>query len=300
MTDRLNLPYVVTRQIVNTKTIDMFEVDELQRRLIREGQVKKLSGLLRNGQHFATPLVVNKFNGYYRTIDGNHRLEALKRALRFNPNLQVEVRLAEYKNLTKEEERKVFSDWNSGTKQTSEDFLKIYWETIPFGKQILALPASIYNTKTKIKVKTLVYAHLLAKADTWKWSARNRAEIVKDFQELDKNDIKHMREFMRFMTETFGEYANMVPAWKHSAVMALYKIWYDNLSIPETKLRRYIQKVWNNPSNKLMLQDLTNFATWDGVLNCYNFIMSKLLRFKALGIKSSTGFAGDDDEEESS
>jgi hypothetical protein len=286
MEDRINLPYVVTRQIVNNKTIDMFEVDDMQRRLIREGQVAKLHGLLRTGNHFATPLVVNKLNGYYRMIDGNHRLEALKRALRHNAGLQVEVRFAEYKNLTREEERKVFSDWNSGTKQTAEDFLKIYWETIPFGKQILALPASIYTCKNKIKVKTIVYAHLTAKKNILGRNySKNRADAVKDFQELDKNDLRYMREFMRFMTEMFGEFSNNEPAWKHPSVMALYKVWFYNMNINETTMKRYIQKVYNLPSNKPLIRDLTAFSTWEGILNFYEFIMGKLQRFSGLKIR---------------
>ncbi|MAG92007.1 hypothetical protein CMO83_05000, partial [Candidatus Woesearchaeota archaeon] len=69
------------------------------RRNIAKSTVNSIFDGLINNKHFDSSFVVNKDNGKFRLIDGNHRYEAIVKYLAANPENRVEVTLHVYKEL---------------------------------------------------------------------------------------------------------------------------------------------------------------------------------------------------------
>ncbi len=239
------LGYVAKKVLINANNIKSF-VRISEKRKIRTGKVKEICSQLLAGKHFETQLAINRKNNKDDLIDGNHRIMAIEQAIEKDSNFKIEVWIAYYDNLNAEEERKKFETWNVGTKQSSDDFLKVYWDTIPLRKQIEKIPTSIYLSDKKIKVKLLLGSQINAKKEKSFEGGYNAGNLrtVKDFQELDLGDIQKVKAFLSDMTAIFGQFNGKFGFWKSTAISAFYKIWYDNLSIPRMTFVKQFKKVF--------------------------------------------------------
>jgi len=205
--------------------------------MIRPGQVKALRSLLNSGRHFSSPLVVNKKkDGTMKTIDGNHRYEALKQMIFANKDFSINVWVAVYSDLTEEEEREVYREWNVGTKQSATDFLKSHWKSIPLRNRLLKeLPVTIYGDKKNIPIKGFVGNQISAKKGKENFEGGYSGgiyDVVKDFQNLTDEDVDTLSEFSEFIERVLGKYEKkLVKYYTSTAIAAVYQIWYDNREI---------------------------------------------------------------------
>ena len=119
--------YEVEVLTIGKDTLRKLEEMKNRRRIVRS-HVNRLLKVLRDGGSFDAPIVVNRLNGTYRLIDGNHRTEAIKLWIKENPENQTRVLLIKYEGLSDKEERDVFRRWNSGRKQSSDDFVQMHGE----------------------------------------------------------------------------------------------------------------------------------------------------------------------------
>jgi len=252
--EKINSPkrgFISKLMTIDKETIKSFYLVEEQRREIRKSNVLKHINLIKNRHHFKTPFVLNKTNGKYKIIDGNHRYEAIKRVLEIDNTFSIKILCAVYNNLDRKSERIAFSDWNSGTKQTANDFLKIYWEDIPLGNEVLKQTgATIYGGKS-IKVKLIVGSHIEAKKQG-KFSGGydgGNLKVVEDFSKLEHSDIKLMKAFMLDMKELFGPFDKDNVFWKGTAVAMLYRLWYDNRTIPRKTFLKTLHTIFNKNYN---------------------------------------------------
>jgi len=242
------IPYKMKKVEINHSNKDVFVFDEKQRRQIRTGAVAKLVQLLKAGEHFDSVFVVNeREDGTKMLLDGNHRFEAISEMLNFDPTFSIEVWVAVYRDLTIDQEREVFGLWNSGTKQSADDFLKIYWDTIPMGKQILKdIPCSVYGGKQYMKAKNIVGNHLCAiRHKTFKGGYTGSAvKVVSDFRTITKEDVKTMATYVKEISDIFGEFSQTNMFWKTTPQTVFYRIWHDNLNIPPDKFKKAFKKVF--------------------------------------------------------
>lgn len=228
----LNPPYIMKRILIDKFSIKNFIIDDEGRRRVRTGKVKEILSELNEGTHFSSPVVVNeKSIDRFNLIDGNHRIESIKLKLGTDKEFKIYVWVAVYRNLSKEEERVVYRLWNLGVTQSSTDFLKAYWKTIPCGEEMLKkLPVTIYGDKNHINVKLLVGSFINAKKQR-KFEGgygAGKEKAVSDFCEVDSGDISEIKEFTGFMKETFGSYAPESLFYKSTPLSAFMRIWYDN------------------------------------------------------------------------
>lgn len=136
-------------------------------RKIRKGQVNKLYQMLLNGQHFETPLVLELIgcgDSGYRIIDGLHRYSAIKKLFE-DENISKDSKIAFYAavysfNDESEDDKKrmrqeLFVKWNSGTIQSTHDYIASYQSEIPMFKKIAGpnkkVPCTIYGDKNDPK-----------------------------------------------------------------------------------------------------------------------------------------------------
>lgn len=250
---KMNKPkYVMRRIVINKKSTKDFLVNEEERRLIKLGKVASLRVLIEKGEHFDSPLVCNwrEDKQKWIIIDGNHRFEAIKEALTKNPDFSVEVWVAEYKNLStkdeetiRENERNIYTTWNSGTPESAIDYLQQHFKTIPNGKFMLKLlPVSVYGSELLLPISRLFGSYVNAKKQGRFNGAYGNGgkSLVKDMISIEMSDIKVIRAFYLDMCYIFGDYRKGMLFYKSNALSVLMRIWYDNRSIPrDTFLRLF-------------------------------------------------------------
>lgn len=241
------------KELINSSNISKFVINQRDRRDIREGKVKELVRQLEEEKHFSAPFVINETMERWRMIDGNHRYEAIKRCLAKNSNFEITVWIAVYRDLTPAEEREVYSLWNIGTVQSSTDFLKAHFQTIPLGREMLRrLPVTIYGDKQHIPIKSLMGCQICAKRRR-KFEGgytEGKEQAIADFREINSEDIDLIEEFCDFMKECFGQYHKGSQFYQTTPLSAFYRIWFDNKSMERSKMVKAFKKVFGaNPQN---------------------------------------------------
>lgn len=237
----LKLGYKMKQVVLYKEFMPLFEILDEERRQIRDGKVKQIAMGLRKGQNFESPLVVNQINGKYRVIDGNHRVDAVGKEINRDPDFRMTCWMAVYKDLTRKQEREIYTLWNSGTPENSTDYLKNYFKTIPYGEEMLRrLNLSIYGSKEKMKVKLLVGSHIQAKrGGTFKGGYPNRGpKTVLDFCLIDRKDIATMKDFQVFYESVFEPYRQGKTYYRTTPFAALYRIWYDNRDLMDLSVMK--------------------------------------------------------------
>lgn len=245
----LFLDYESKRLILDKDTIKIFKINPKDRRMIRQGKVREISNSIVSGNHFSSPFVINDKNGIYKIIDANHRYEAIVFIIKSDPDFKIEVNLAIYKNLSEDEERKVYRTWNIGTTQSSNDFLKAYFSSIPLNNEITKrLPVNIYGDATHLTARNFVGCQIDAKKNQeFKGSySAGRELTVYDFNNLTLTDISLLEDFYDFMVKTFGAYHKKTnnQFYQTTPLSVFYRIWYDNRHIPQIRMIQLFQKVF--------------------------------------------------------
>jgi len=275
--------YVMKKIVLDKKTLQKFYMDNASRRQIRNGQVNQLKKHLLSGGHFSSPLVVNEINDRNKLIDGNHRTEAITDIISTtDKDFSIEVWVAIYKNLTVEEEREVYSEWNKGVRQSASDFLKSHWDSIPLRKELLSrLPVSIYGSKNTMPIKSFVGNQIFAKREREHFEggySNGIFQVVDDFRNLELVDIDLLDEFYSIISKVLGEYYDKVPFYTTTSLGALYRIWYDNRDrISKQKFVKAFAKVIDFKSNAL--KEDSKAGGRNATLNFYNTILTRLNRY---------------------
>jgi len=203
------------------------------RRDIRKTVVNKLLRVLEEGGHFETPLMTNRVNGKERLLDGNHRIEAIGKYLTKYPERKVEVWIFYYEDLTKDEEREMYTKWNLGTKQNTNDFVKQYWDKIYITKLFKGnFPVKVTPcwSQSSIEFKTLVFGYLGTRSETYTGGFHGSAiDFIEECKKLGDKSFKHIREFMKDYMSVFGNPDKKNMHYKTSVFYSLFRIWMDNL-----------------------------------------------------------------------
>lgn len=247
----IKISYVMKKETIDNSNISKFFINERDRRRVREGKVKEIVSSLQDGKHFSAPFVINEINGKWRLIDGNHRLEAIKIHLKSNKEFSIVIWMAVYRDLSPENEREVYHEWNIGTPQTATDFLKAYFNTIPLGNEMLKrLPASIYGDKDKLPIKLLIGSQINVKRRK-KFEggySRGKEETIDDFREVTLEDIDSVFQFCKFMEQCFGKYHKdgNTQFYQSTPLSAFYRIWYDNQHIDNEKMVKSFIRVFGS------------------------------------------------------
>jgi len=232
---------------------ELKEFDQLSNtREIRKSNVNKLRTILKKGLHFETPLMCNKKGSKLRLLDGNHRFLAIQEFLEEYPQRKVEVILCIYENLTAEEEKKEYTKWNLGTKQSTNDFVKQYWNEIPITKFLTNgnFPCGVqpYKYGANLEFKQLLSPYLAwkSKGTTTIMQASGATSFIEQTQELVKQDVNVLGEFMNDFVEVFGIPDCKNLHYKRVVFSAIMNIWlknYDNNN--SNVMRRRLLKIRN-------------------------------------------------------
>jgi hypothetical protein len=204
-------------------------------RKLRKSQVTSIYQNLKDGKHFESNLVVNEItHTRMRVIDGQHRIAGLARYLKEFPNERVKVWMAIYHNLNPAQERAMFTKWNVGTKQTTDDFINSYKEEIPILEElVMKIPCSIYSCPKTIKIKDLINAFMGASETPYRGGEQiTTYEFIRFMQKMDHKDVDIIVQNFELMQEIFNPDKNKdfqkMSAFKNVVFRALYYLVANN------------------------------------------------------------------------
>lgn len=236
--------YKIEEFTIDENSISQFEILP-NRRQISEVQVGKIHGRLLAGKNPIGILIVNKKNNKLRLIDGNHRLEAIKKYYNYreiHKDVKIECVLKVYNNLTEEEEREVYIEEANRRDESYEDRLNIYKETIMFWKlindPINSFPSSIsiYNGKNSLRFRNVLNAlNIIKNSSEGGYHAQylGKDEVVAFAKSLTYDDFILLKEFVTFFQEIFGKIGRENMYCKVQFFIPLFDIYAKNRKYSE-------------------------------------------------------------------
>jgi len=250
----IKLEHKTKKVVIDAKNVDNYFNFMPDRRKIYPGHVKALYDVLENDENFNTPFVVNELTrAGKRLVDANHRVEAIRRFLEDYPKKKVEVEMHVYKDLTEQEEREVFRKYNSGRKQSTNDFIQInqsdisIWQMIK--KEKMPLSVTIYANPNTIPLYRLFESYFLAtEGAIFSGAMIMKPQMFVDrLKNLGKEDFKLIKAFLIDMVNTFG-FPKGNPFYATSPFKALFRIWNDNKDnmTQEKMLNSFQKKILND------------------------------------------------------
>jgi hypothetical protein len=207
--------YTIEPFTITSETINDFKIIA-NRRQISESHVGRIHGALLNDKNPIGVLIVNKRGHDMRLIDGNHRIEAIKKfySYRISHNgIKIECILKVYSELTDEQEREVYSDEAKRKNESYEDRLNLYKDTITFWKllndRLAPFPCkvTIYNAKESLRFRVILNAFYTAKRNSEQGYTSqyvNKEGMVEFAKELNYDDFTLFKEFVTFLIRVFG------------------------------------------------------------------------------------------------
>lgn len=251
----LDYPYTMKDFLVGKKDMSFIELPN--QRHIRTNQVNSLARALKAGRHFDAPFVVNKNNGTktIRVIDGGHRTEALRKYFDAFPDAKVKLSMAVYSDLTPAEERRIYTKWNLGVKQSVDDFVWSHRVEIPQYENLLAeLPVTVYGSTEKLKMRYVVDAYICSKKSPFTGgSSYGRLDWLEVMQNINYSDVESMKDTFDLMYLIFNpnkrqDFVKLSP-FKCCNLKALYRLIYTNkVFLGTTYIKKRMTTVLYNKS----------------------------------------------------
>lgn len=253
-------------------------------RAISTGHVTKLFKALKEQGHFDQPFVVNKKGKEFILIDGNHRFEAYKKWIEEDNSNNGIQDFYIYDNLTPEEEVSVYTKWNSGKKQSSNDFVYLQQDWIPMLKLKDRLPVkiSLYPLKSGEQgvplsgiMKAYFFATRPGPENILKPYQTSQQKFVDDLKEVNEQDIAAIGKFMEFFQKIFGRMEKDNSYQTTTGLNVLMALYMRNVPgrISEEKLVSKVKRrVWMSSMWMQMSQSGGRIPT----MNLYRFTLDTL------------------------
>ena len=244
--EKLRIKYITDKQTIDKESIEDFEL-MANRRKLRESQVNKIRKMILEGRHFDAPMIVNEINGKKRILDGQHRISAISQIIKNNPEFQIEVMIIKYNELIPEEEKEMFTRWNSGTRQSSEDFITMYLEDIPIFEMMQEFPVEVTIYKGKdgtAQFRAITQAYISAKERILA-NFSGPAEFVDKVKKLGKEDYLFIKKFTEEFIENTGGFYMKNWFTRTSGLYALFFL-YVNGDIKPKLFWEKFKKIKNN------------------------------------------------------
>lgn len=231
--------YKIEQISITYDNIDEFKMIP-NRRQISDCHVKKIHGAFLEGKNPVGVLIVNLRGRDMRLIDGNHRVEAIKRFYKYkdaHKKIKIDCVLKVYKELNDDEERQVYSDEAKRRNESYEDRLNIYKDTITFWKLLndpinkFPCSVSIYPAKEGIKFRHILNAFNTSKKSSAGYysSYLNKEDLVEFAKTLEYDDYVLLKGFMEFFIETFGKVGKENMFCKVQFLLPLFDIYVKNV-----------------------------------------------------------------------
>ena len=232
--------YTTKKFTITPETLERFEIME-NRRQIGQSHVSKIHGCMLRGKNPLGVIVVNERNNKWRLIDGNHRIEAVKKFYGYrkqNREVRIECIVRIYKGLSNDEERELYSDEARRRNESHDDRLTLYRDTITFYKLTqekryeFPCNVSISNQKNSLRFRIILDALATVKSEMrngYVPSYPNKEEIIGFARELTYDDFIIVKRFVHLFQKVFGNVGKGNPFTRRQGFVPLFDIFYKNL-----------------------------------------------------------------------
>ena len=261
---------------LNSDTLSKFIFLD-NRRKLQDSQVSSLVKSLSHDKHFESPIVVNKIEGNYKIIDGNHRIEAFKKLLKYDHKFSIDCLLIIYTNLDEDQEIEVFRTWNTGRIQSIDDFIQSIAHKIEFVRWItknkdFPVNVNVYRGGDSIGVKHLCNSLIAAQKGDDMGHGLKRNRFAEEIKDLDKDDYIFLKGFMKNYADVFG-YPKYSNTYYHTVFLSavMYIGWeFRNKDDLFNSLR---QKILGNPE----VIELSKYGSREATRKLIGLIKDKCL-----------------------
>ncbi len=232
---------------ITSETINQFEIME-NRRQISNSHVSQIHGALLRGNNPIGILIVNKKLNKMRLIDGNHRIEAVRKFynyIKINPLPEIECILKVYHDLTEDEEREIYALEAKRKNESYEDRLNMYKDVIIFWKLLqdklnqFPCKVTIYKSSSSIKFRTILDAIYSSKSSSrskgWYMNRIEKDELVPFAGKLKYDDFINLKDFINFFQSVFGRIESSNIYIQTYFFGAIYDIYMKNLQYKDNK-----------------------------------------------------------------
>lgn len=264
---KLEKGYKIVNFTINKDNINVFQIME-NRRQVSSGHVSKIHGALLAGKNPVGILIVNKKNNKLSLIDGNHRIEAVKRFFSYKKvfsGVEIDCVLKVYSNLTDDEEKEVYSKEATRRNESYEDRLTMYKDSITFWKLLqdklnnFPCKISIYQATNGLRFRTVLnalYTSASSSDRSFSPSYLKKDEIVEFANELGWDDYLIFKEFIEFFLEVYGRIESGNIYIKSQFFQPIFDIYVKN--------RHFLKKSWFKDSfkNTVGRSDLLHYSNW--------------------------------------
>jgi len=247
----INRPYTSKNILVDRKNVSQF-VRPAWHRDMRQSHIDRIRNSLLDNNHFSENVTVNEKDGRMYVINGNHRMQALKEAIKVNSDLRIEITATIYKNLSREEELELYTLINNTKKETGLDRLKSHLHGSYIYNAIekdfpIKLTYSNINKAQKNIMTAGNFFNAYINRESTKPSMSN-VNLIKHVKELGEKDYEKMKRFARFIQMTLGEPSIRNVLCRYNIVSAVAKIYFLNVGMKytEQEMKEELQKVISN------------------------------------------------------
>jgi len=232
--------YKIETFTITKENISKFKVMD-NRRNVSENHVRKIHGAILSGKNPLGVLIVNNKNKEWRLIDGNHRIEAVRKFYSYKKaygEVKIDCIVKIYENLTTEEERQIYSDEARRRNESHEDRLTMYKDTITFWKLCqeqrdnFPCKVSIYPQKDSLRFRTILDSLCTIKSDMKNgYCPRylSKEELILFAQDLGYDDFIDIKNFITLFQEVFGKVSKNNILCRRQGFLPLFDIYMKNI-----------------------------------------------------------------------
>ncbi len=237
--NELKKDFTIENFMITSESISKFEIME-NRRQVGESHVGKIHGALMKGKNPMGVLIVNELNNRWRLIDGNHRIDAVKRFYGYkseNKKVKIECVVRVYKDLSHDEERQIYSNEANRKNESHEDRLNMYKDTITFWKltqdKLNEFPCrvSIYPQQYSLRFRTILDSLCTVKSEMNNGYAPKylrKEDLIIFARDCNYDDLVTVKKFVRIFQEVFGQISRENIFVRRQGFIPLFDIFYKN------------------------------------------------------------------------
>jgi len=278
----LEFGYELSWRIIGKEDMQYFEMP--YQRKTRPKQVKSLLTGLINGKHFDVPIAVRRHPGLKKLIvlEGGHRVLALREFFELFPDRKIKICLAIYPEEV--DAFDIFTRWNSGVKESIDDFIEHYKHNISIYKDIIdEMPIDVYGSKSKLRFRHLILAYLNSKQPVFQGyeiiTNDKKKNLIETISKMNYDDVRSMKSTFDILMDVFNpdnfDDFTRLPAFKFHIFCALYHLVAKNkVSLGKNYVVKRMKTVL---SHSVELSTFKNNSTL-GSLDVYNrckFLLNK-------------------------
>jgi hypothetical protein len=214
-------------------------------RPIRQSHVMELYRVLESGKPFEGAIAINKDTktGVLTVIDGSHRLFAIEKMIKLNPDFKMEVARDLYLDKSEDEIFNIYMARNRNISEDSGDMLEVMQDKLPLIQYLLKripYPVSVSSKnrpKDGFALQTLLSNYFL----TFKKRVIRRDEIIEEVRRVDTEN--EMAKIEYFITNYLKSLVSVIGLPNKAnkgyynigmtrRLMSIYKIALDNGLLP--------------------------------------------------------------------